>query len=255
MKNYPIELSLISLLLFVPMLIFWVYGDKLLVRKAEPANLSAINIVLGASSAKNNLAPSAVVPSATPKPSATPLPIPSPTIIVEVFNPTPTDTETPEPTATDEPVLNVKPTNTPTFGEMMKDHIVFFLIQPELGREDACGKFTLVPIVSRRMRTGDRLQDVQIALQMLFNLKRKVYVQWYNALWQTDLTIDSYQYIAKSDYMIINFAGYLPVMQMSNCDKHGVREQIWKTFFFYGITEKTFKVNGVFLIDQLNRKN
>ncbi len=136
----------------------------------------------------------------------------------------------------------------------MKDHIVFYLIQPQKGRQDACGDIQLVPIVSRRMRTGDKLADVQIGLQMLFNLKRKIYIQWYNALWDTNLTIGSYKYNRQKDYMTIEFAGYLPAGQLSNCDKHGIREQIWTTFFHYGIKEKTFKINGVFLIDQLNRK-
>ncbi len=250
MKNYPIELSLISLLLFVPTLIFWVYGDKLLVRKPESAPMSAINLVLGASSAMNS-APT-IAPTLTPKPTRTLVPTSRPTIEVVAFNPTPTNTSLPQPTKI--PPIALKPTNTPTFGEMLKDHIVFYLIQPELGREDACGNIQLVPIVSRRMRSDDKLYDVQVALQMLFSLKRKIYIKWYNALWDTDLTIDSYEYIAQKDYMIINFAGYLPAGQLSNCDKHGIREQIWTTFFHYGIREKTFKINGVFLIDQLNRK-
>ena len=259
MKNYPIELSLVSLLLFVPMLIFWVYGDKLLVRKAEPAPISAINLVMGGSAAIKAAAP-VISPSDTPVPSPTHTSIPTatPTLLeVAAFYPTPS--ETPLPLATDLPATNVpdaslKPTNTPTFGEMMKDHIVFYLIQPETGRTDACGNITLVPIVSRRLRTGDKLADVQVALNMLFNLKRKIYIQWYNALWDTDLRIDDYQYIAKSDNMIIDFAGYLPAGQLSNCDKHGIREQIWTTFYHYGFLQKTFKINGVFLIDQLNRK-
>lgn len=245
MKNHPIELSLISLLLFVPVLIFWGYGDKLFVRRLEPAPLSAINLVLGASSALN---PEPAM-TATPVPSRTPTPTQT-----QAPTSTPAPTETPIPQPTETPTASLKPTNTPTFGEMLQDHIVFYLIQPEKGHEDACGDIQLVPIVSRRMRTGDRLYDVQVALNMLFNLKRKIYIKWYNALWDTDLTIDNYQYIAEKDYMIINFAGYLPAGELSNCDKHGIREQIWTTFFHYGIKEKTFKINGVFLIDQLNRK-
>lgn len=242
MKNYPIELSLISLLLFVPALIFWVYGDKLLVRKLEPAPISAINLVLGASS--GNSKPEI---TATSIPSETPTPTPT-------LPPTALPTETPLPPPTEVPTAVLEPTNTPTFREMMKDHIVFYLIQPQKGRQDACGDIQLVPIVSRRMRTGDKLADVQIALQMLFNLKRKIYIQWYNALWDTNLTIDSHKYNRQKDYMTIEFSGYLPAGQLSNCDKHGIREQIWTTFFHYGIKEKTFKLNGRFLIDELNRK-
>jgi hypothetical protein len=243
MKNYPIELSLISLLLFVPMLIFWVYGDKLLVQKPESASMAAINLVLGASNPEPTLQATST-PSRTPTPTQTQVP---------TSRPTPTNTRIPEPTEI--PTSALTPTNTPTFREMLKDHIVFYLIQPQKGHQDACGDITLVPIVSRRMRTGDKIYDVQVALQMLFNLKRKIYIQWYNALWNTGFTIDSYQYNAKKDYMIIDFGGYLDAGQLSNCDKHGIREQIWTTFYHYGIKEKTFKVNGRFLIDQLNRKS
>jgi hypothetical protein len=209
--------------------------------------MSAISLVLAppAPEAKPTKTPT-VAPSATPTSTATPTNSPAPS---------PTETLEPTATATSEPTeIPVDPTETPTFGEMLKDHIVFYLIQPERGREDACGNIQLVPIVSRRLRSGDKLYDVQVALTMLFSLKSKIYIQWYNALWDTDLTIDSYEYIAEKDYMIINFAGYLPAGQLSNCDKHGIREQIWTTFFHYGIKEKTFKINGVFLIDQLNRK-
>ena len=248
MKIYPIELSLIGLLLFVPMLIFGLYGDQLLARRPQPAQISAISLVLAppAPDAKPTRAPT-ITPTVTPTSTqtATNTPAPSPT---ETPLP-PTATITPEPTETPP-----DPTETPSLGEMLKDHIVFYLIQPEKGREDACGNIQLVPIVSRRLRSGDKLYDVQVALNMLFSLKSKIYIRWYNALWDTDLTIDSYEYIAEKDYMIINFAGYLPAGQLSNCDKHGIREQIWTTFFHYGIREKTFKINGVFLIDQLNRK-
>jgi hypothetical protein len=244
MKNYPIELSLISLLLFVPALIFWVHGDKLLVRKPGPAPISAINLVLGASSANAKPAiPATAIPSETPTPTLIPTQVP-----------TSLPTETPLPAPTEIPAAVLAPTNTPTFREMMKDHIVFYLILPQKDRQDACGDIQLVPIVSRRMRTGDKLADVQIALQMLFNLKRKIYIQWYNALWDTNLTIGSYKYNRQKDYMTIEFAGYLPAGQLSNCDKHGIREQIWTTFFHYGFKEKTFKINGRFLIDELNRK-
>src|SRR5690349_20586924 len=122
MKNYPIELSLISLLLFVPMLIFWVYGDKLLVRKPESAPISAINLVLGASSASN--------PQPAKKATSTPTRTPAPT---RTATPTAHPTQTPLPLPTEKPVVLLKPTNTPTFGEMLKDHIVFYLIQPEKG--------------------------------------------------------------------------------------------------------------------------
>lgn len=146
------------------------------------------------------------------------------------------------------------PSATASLADRLRDNIVYYLIRPASNRTDACGSLGLVPIISYRMRSGDRLQDVQVALNMLFGLKNRTYLGYYNALWDTDLSIGSYQYIKSKDYMIIDFAGYLPAGQLSDCDKHGIRDQIWGTFFHYGIKEKTFKINGVFLIDQLNRK-
>src|SRR5260221_14645302 len=98
MKNYPIELSLISLLLFVPMLIFWVYGDKLLVRKPESAPISAINLVLGASSASNPqpTEPATATPTLAPTATATEVPTFTPTIAAALdSNFTPTETPVP----------------------------------------------------------------------------------------------------------------------------------------------------------------
>jgi len=166
--------------------------------------------------------------TATPQPTAT-------------FSPTPTETQTPIPTVTE------------TISQQLKSRIVFYLIKPEHGRTDACGDFSLIPIISQRYRTGDKLRDMQIGLQMLFDVGGKYYGPYYNALWDTKLTINSVEYRSKEDYAIIDFGGFLPVMQMSKCDKRGVRQQIWKTFYHYEFREKTFTINGAFLIDQLNR--
>jgi hypothetical protein len=155
----------------------------------------------------------------------------------------------PGPTATPTPI----PTPTETTSQLLKSRIVFYLILPEHGHTDACGNPTLIPIISQRHRTGDKLRDMQIGLQMLFDLGVKYYGPYYNALWDTKLTINSVEYRKQEDYAIIDFGGFLPVMQMSKCDKRGVRNQIWKTFFHYEFREKTFTINGAFLIDQLNR--
>jgi hypothetical protein len=190
------------------------------------------------------LAPGPVYPTSTfaPLPTATATRIPVP----------PAETATPLPT--DGPALKPVVTNTQTVREMLQTHIVFYLIQPVEGRQDACGNIKVVPIISKRLRTGDKIYDVQVALQMLFALKRKTYLNWYNALWDTSLAINKYQYNPNKDYMIVDFTGYLDAGHLSNCDKHGIREQVWKTFFHYGIREKTFTIDGHFLIDQLNRK-
>lgn len=212
---------------------------------------------------------SACAPQATTPPIPSPLgtaiaPEASPTaeaIIVPTETPLPTATETPTvlpptETATPAPTATVTPTERPTetIGEMLKSRIVFYLILPEHGKNDACGDITTEPIISKRYRTGDVLQDVQIALNMLFSVSAKRYGVYYNALWDTNLKIASYKYLPKSDEMQIDFTGYLPIENLSNCDKHGIREQIWKTFYHYKITQKIFTFNGKFLIDQLSRK-
>ncbi len=186
--------------------------------------------------------PTAVTPTVTMTATAT-------LTLTKTISPTPTETPSATPTETLTPI----PTPTETISQQLQSRIVFYLFEPEFGRTDACGNPTLIPIISKRYRTGDKLQDVQIGLQMLFDLGVKHYGPYYNALWDTDLTINSLKYISKQDYAIIDFGGFLPVMQMTKCDKHGVREQIWKTFFHYGFKEKTFTINGAFLIDQLNR--
>ena len=206
---------------------------------AKPTEVSATAIVTQVT-ATRTLAPTATAtdsPTATFTPSVTASPL------------LPTETPTPTPSET----ASAIPTATETIAQQLKSHIVFYLILPEKGRIDACGNISLIPIISKRLRTGDKLRDMQIGLQMLFDLGTKYYGPYYNALWDTKLTFNSIEYRKKEDYAIIDFGGFLPVMQMSKCDKHGVREQIWKTFFHYGFKEKTFKINGAFLIDQLNR--
>jgi hypothetical protein len=171
-------------------------------------------------------------PTQTSAPSATPS---------QTASPQPSPTSTLEPTAT----------STETIGQMLKTHIVFYLIIPEKGRLDACGDIKVEPIISKRIRTGDKLQDVQIALNMLFNVGARRYDVYYNALWDTQFTIEAVDYNAKKDYMTITFGGYFPFTILSNCDKHGIREQIWNTFFHYEFREKTFKYYDKFLIDRL----
>lgn len=212
------------------------YGQTL---SAQPTEVAATATVAQAT-ATLTLAPTATAigsPTATVTSSVTATPAP------------PTETPTPTPSET----ASAIPTATETIAQQLESHIVFYLIVPETGRFDACGNISLIPIIAKRLRTGDKLRDMQIGLQMLFDLGTKYYGPYYNALWDTKLTFNSIEYLKKEDYAIIDFGGFLPVMQMSKCDKHGVREQIWKTFFHYGFKEKTFKINGAFLIDQLNR--
>jgi hypothetical protein len=184
-------------------------------------------------------------PTSTPVPTDTPTLTPSPTLTV-----TPSDTPTPLPT--DTPTQEPSPTNTQTYGEMLKTRIVYYLIYPEKGRMDACGDIEAQPIFSKRFLTGDKVQDVQIALNMLFGFSVRNYASWYNALWNTKLTINSVEYIKQKDYIIIDFGGQLSPNDLTKCDKHGIREQIWKTIKHY-ISNMTLTYNGHFLIDQLSR--
>jgi len=186
--------------------------------------------------------PATSTPSDTPlPPTGTPLPSSTPS---ETSSPLPTETFTPTPTAA----------ATETIGEMLKTHIVFYLILPEKGRTDACGNMSVEPIISKRLRTGDKFQDVQIALNMLFSVGSQFYGAYYNALWNTDLEIASFKYLKEIDEVQIDFTGFLPLSQISACDKHAIREQIWTTFFHYEFHQKVFTYNGKFLIDQLGRK-
>lgn len=171
---------------------------------------------------------------------------------------TPTQTEAPTSsitsTPTTAPAATLAPTaeKTETLGEKLKSHIVFYLIIPESSKHrDACGKITTEPIISKRMRTGDKVEDFQIALNMLFNIGSKYWGAYYNALWDTHFTIESAEYRAKNDYIILKFGGDFPYVRLSSCDKHGIREQIWATWRHYGFKEKTFMVSDGFLIDRL----
>ncbi len=184
----------------------------------------------------------------------------TPTIVADTPTVAATDTVGPSATPTLDasaaPTLAPTADKTETIGEQLKSHIVFFLLLVPGGktgnkRTDACGNLKPEPIISKRLRTGDKIEDVQIALNMLFSVGVKYYGAYYNAMWNTQFTIDNYQYIAKDDYMIIQFGGFFPYSQLSACDKHGIREQIWSTFFYYGFREKTFKVADGFLIDRL----
>ncbi len=137
---------------------------------------------------------------------------------------------------------------------MLKTHIVFYLMLPEKGRIDACGNATSEPIISKRMRTGDKLQDVQIALNMLFSVGVQRYGVYYNGLWDTQLQVNTFKYVKDRDYAIIDFSGFWPRSQISSCDKHAIRDQVWDTFYHYGFKEKTFTINGHYMIDQLGGK-
>ena len=196
-------------------------------------------------------------PAMTPTPTATPTQPATTTPLPPTNTPSPSATSTHTPTNTPVPSNTLTPTATPTatstetIGQMLKTHIVFYLIASSTKHHDACGDFTLEPIISKRIRTGDKLQDVQIALNMLFSVGSKYYGPYYNALWDTHFTIESTEYIARKDYMIITFGGYFPFTQLSTCDKQGIRQQIWATFFHYDFQEKTFKYYDKFLIDRL----
>lgn len=203
---------------------------------------------------------SILVACASPASQTTATPIASETVetaatatvtAVPTITTTPTQTETPTPSFTSTPTITPTAEKTETLGEMLKSRIVFYLIIPEAKRRDACGEITTEPIISKRFRTGDKVEDFQIALNMLFSIGSKYWGKYYNALWDTHFTIESAEYRAKNDYIILKFGGDFPYVRLSSCDKHGIREQIWATWRHYGFKEKTFMVSDGFLIDRL----
>lgn len=137
---------------------------------------------------------------------------------------------------------------------MLQTHIVFYLIEPEKGHTDACGDMRVQPIISKRYRTGDKIQDVQIALNMLFSIGTPFYGAYYNALWNTRFDIQNIVYDREKDHVTVTFGGFFPAGQISACDKHGIRQQIWTTFYHYDFKGKTFMYYDKFFIDQLGRK-
>lgn len=222
MKNRPIKIILVSLLV----------------------------LTLAACAAQTPAPTTQPEPSATSAETATSIPPTETTRPTQTNTPTPAaPTETPTPSTT--PTATIAPTKTETIGEMLKTHIVFYLLLPEKKRRDACGDITPIPIISKRLITGDKIQDFLIALNMMFSVGGKYYGIYYNAMWDTDFTIENYQYNAKKDYITVEFGGYFPYTKLSSCDKHGIREQIWTTWKHYKFKEKTFKVADGFLIDRL----
>lgn len=203
-------------------------------------------------------------PTVAPTAAATDIVIPTDTVVAPTDTPTvvadtPTvaATDTLQPSTTPTSATSATPTLAPTaektetIGEKLKSHIVFYLVLPEKDRRDACGTITVQPIISKRLVTGDKLNDVQIALNMLFSVGSKFYGVYYNALWDTHFDIESTQYDPRKDYMTITFGGDFPYTRLTDCDKHGIREQIWTTFFHYGFHEKTFKYYDHYMIDRL----
>lgn len=214
-------------------------------------SIAAAMIITSCSSTSGIFGPTATetrIPETVTPQLPTDTPLPTSTFTLE---PSKTPSETPTTPPSDTPTITPTATSTETFTQLMKNRIIFYLLIPEKGRQDACGTITEVPIISKRIRTGDKLQDVQIALNMLFTIGRKLYGPYYNALWNTNFKIKEYQYNKQADYMTITFVGYFPFTMMDGCDKHGIRQQIWTTFFHYGFKEKTFKYYDKFLIDKL----
>lgn len=212
--------------------------------------LLILSLLTACAPAPASLTPAPISPSLTP----TTLP-PTATLAPTALPPTIAPTSLP-PTAIAAPTATAAPSATPaeSVSEMLASRIVFYLIVPEKNRTDACGDIRLEPIISKRYRTGDKIQDVQIALNMLFSVGSQFYGAYYNALWNTQFDIQNVIYDREKDYMTIQFGGFFPAGQLSTCDKHGIRQQIWTTFYHYDFKEKTFMYYNKFLIDQLGRK-
>ena len=244
MKNRPIKITIISMFVLVSMLTLAACATQTPTPTAQPAS--------SATSTE-----SVSDETATTAPTAEPVIESTFTATSESATATQTGTATlAGPTETITPTMTTTQvagaTATETLGQMLKTHIVFYLIIPgDPKHRDACGTFRVEPIISKRLVTGDKVQDFVIALNMLFSVGSKYWGAYYNALWDTHFTIDSYEYRAKTDYIIVKFGGDFPYTRLTSCDKHGIREQIWTTWRHYGFKEKTFMVSDGYLIDRL----
>lgn len=176
------------------------------------------------------------LPTATPLPSATPSETPLPSA-------TPTETQTPAPTDTPTATL---PPPTPA-GE---DAIYIYYIQLDNGGPVGCGD-TAIKINTGQWRTGDVAQDVQTALQRLFASRYQEYGNLYNALYASNISVDSVRFKAFEGIVSIRLSGSYG-RTADRCDNSRSRAQIWSTIRqFSGVKTIDILLNGNLLGDIL----
>lgn len=152
-----------------------------------------------------------LVPTETPLPTLTETPIPSATV---------TETQTPTPSETPTATL---PPPTPS-GE---DAIYIYYMQLDNGGPVGCGD-TAIKINTGVWRTGDISQDTAIALRRLFASRYQEYGSLYNAVYASNISVDSVSFKSFEGKISIRLSGTYGRTE-DRCDNSRSRAQIWST--------------------------
>lgn len=160
--------------------------------------------------------------SETPPPP-TDTPSPSPTA-----SPTATATDVPTNTPSPEPSLSPSPTNTtgapaPVSGNW----IVKYLVLVGTGGLVGCGD-SLVPVSTGQIASGDVSQDVSTALKSLFSTGGKYVGDLYNALYQSNLSVNKIEFKKQTGEITVYLTGGF-TKPKEDCDKLRYRAQVWDT--------------------------
>ena len=148
-------------------------------------------------------------------PTETPLPT-----LTSTLTPVPTETQTPTPSETPTATL---PPPTPS-GE---DAIYIYYLQRDNDGPVGCGD-TLVKINTGQWRTGDIAQDTTTALRRLFASRYQEYGSLYNAIYASNISVDSVSFKAFDGIISIRLSGSYGRTE-DRCDNSRSRAQIWTT--------------------------
>lgn len=151
----------------------------------------------------------------TPLPTETPVPTETPTP-----TPIPTETSTPTPTETATATL---PPPTPS-GE---DAIYIYYMLLDNGGPVGCGD-TAIKINTGLWRTGDVAQDTATALKRLFASHYKDMGNLYNALYASNIKVDTVSFKAFDGIISIRLSGTYGRTD-DRCDNSRSRAQVWST--------------------------
>ena len=172
-----------------------------------------------------------LLPTATqPLPSPT-LPPPTATQTLtptETLTPSPTPTETLLPTDTLTPTPSETPTATlPPPTPSGEDAIYIYYIQLDTEGPVGCGD-SVIKINTGQWRTGDIAQDTATALKRLFTSRYQYYGNLYNALYASNISVDSVTFKSFTGEISIRLSGTYGRTE-DRCDNSRSRAQIWTT--------------------------
>ena len=176
-------------------------------------------------------------PATPPPPTATEIP-PSPTQPLPTATFTPLPTETPVPAETPTPTLIPTETSTPTPTETAtatlppptpsgEDAIYIYYMLLDNGGPVDCGD-TAIKVNTGLWRTGDVAQDTATALKRLFASHYKDMGNLYNALYASNLKVDSVSFKAFEGIISIRLSGSYGRTD-DRCDNSRSRAQVWST--------------------------